>query len=404
MVTDSFFKELFRNEENLPKSLAVRLRNQYLEEKAKSQAQEKASFKSREKASSNPQEKASLKSREKVSPKPQEKGSSKSGDFISIRLNNDSYSICPLSNHGYLIIEGESLSTFASYQIEAMIPVIKAELIKLNQLLQHEKKYQKNFIYDLLHNNFESQYIIINQARNWGWDLTVPQVLMVMDLKDGSDSFGDSEEADRIEKIIKNTLSTFFCHAITVELDGHFIILIPFEGAKPKKEIKLESKRIAESIHKKILEYKPDIQVSFGIGRFYPSIMDTCRSFQEAKIALELGGANQGNSFVTHFEDLGLIRLLANVRQELLEEYRNEYLGELDEFDTDNETDMFHTLQVYIAENGNLKSTADQLFIHINTLRNRIKKIESILNIDFQNYEDLVNVYISLKIKNMNSR
>ena len=292
----------------------------------------------------------------------------------------------------------------STYQIEAMIPVIKAELIKLNQLFQHEKKYQRNFIYDLLHNNFESQYIIINQARNWGWDLTVPQVLLVMKLKNGNDSYGDSEEADRIEKIIKNTLSALFCHPITVELDGLFIIMIPFEHVKPKKEMKLESRKIAESIHKKILEYKPDVQVSSGIGRFYPSIMDTCRSYQEAKIALELGVDSQGSSFVSHFEDLGMIRLLANVRLELLEEYRNEYLGELDEFDTENETDMVHTLQVYISENGNLKSTADQLFIHINTLRNRIKKIESILNIDFQNYEDLVNVYISLKIKNMNSR
>lgn len=364
IIMDAFFKVLFRNGEEITKSLAVSLRNQYMEKKARSQ----------------------------------------SGDFIPIRLKTDSYSICPLSNYGYLIVEGENLSTFASYQIEAMIPVIKLELKKLNLLLQNEKKYQKNFIYDLLHNNFESQYVIINQARDWGWDLSFPHVLLVMELKNGSDSFANSEEANRIEKIIKNTLSALFCQTITVELDGLFIILIPFEQVKPKKEIKLESKRIAESIHKKILEYKPEVQALFGIGRFYPAIIDTCRSYQEAKIALELGVDIQGNSFVTHFEDLGMIRLLANVRQEFLEEYRTEYLGDLNEYDKENETDMVHTLQIYTLENGNLKTTADQLFIHINTLRNRIKKIESILQIDFQNYEDLVNVYISLKIKNMNSR
>lgn len=371
MITDLFFKEYFRNRETtIPDSLAVSLRNQFIEKKSKSQC----------------------------------------GDFIQIQLKKDSliYSIFPLSsnqgNSGYLILEGGNVSTFVTYQIKAMIPVIKAEIKKLSQLLQSEKKYQKNFIYDLLHNNFESQYVIMNQARNWGWDLTVPQVLLVMQLKNGSDQFIDSEEADHIEKIIKNTLSALFYQSVTVELDGLFIVMIPFEGVKPKKEIKMESRRIAESIQKKILEYKPGVQVFFGIGRFYHAIIDICRSYQEAKIALELGVDNQGNSFVTHFEDLGMTRLLANVRHELLDEYSNEYLGELEEFDAENETDMLQTLQVYIAENGNLKSTADQLFIHINTLRNRIKKIESILHIDFQNYEDLVNVYISLKIKNMNSR
>ena len=372
MITDRYFKELFRSEErnSIPISLAATLENQYIKEKPETDF----------------------------------------SDFLHIHVKDtsNSYSIRPLFfNHmhvGYIIIEGEPVSTFASLQVESIVPVLMAELKKHNEFLQYEKKYQKNFIYDLLHNNFDSQYTIINQARNWGWDLSVPHLLLLMELKSDKEFVGEPEWETNIEKVIKNTLSALFYHSIIVELDGLFIILIAVDQPKQRKEMKNESKRIAAAISKKMVEHMNEDQALLGIGKFYPSIIDICRSYQEAKMALEFGRFKSDDSTIIHFEDLGIIRLLANIRQELLEEFSYEYLGELAEYDAENEADMLSTIQVYLTENGNLKSTADKLFIHINTLRNRLKKIENILNIDLQNSDDFLNLLISLKIRNMNSR
>nr|WP_295971373.1 helix-turn-helix domain-containing protein [uncultured Bacillus sp.] len=371
MITDLYFKEFFRSLErgSIPQDITAAVKNRFFKEKMKTEPAE----------------------------------------FLPVCGEKSAigYSVMPLYLHhshiGYVLIEGSEVSAFARFQFQAIIPVLMAEMKKQFEFLQNEKKYQKNFIYDLLHNNFESQYLIINQAQNWGWDLTVPHLLFLMEIKSDSESFTVPEKADHVEKLVKNTLSALFYPSITVELDGVFIILISFEKQIQKKDIKREAKGMAEIIAKKVRENNGDSKVLLGIGRFYPTIINVCRSYQEAKMALEFGKA-MGGSSISHFEDLGIVRLLANVRHELLEEFSSEYIGELLEHDNENDADLLETLQVYLAENGNLKSAADKLFIHINTLRNRIKKIETILHIDLQNFEDLLHLIISLKIKNMNEQ
>jgi len=43
------------------------------------------------------------------------------------------------------------------------------------------------------------------------------------------------------------------------------------------------------------------------------------------------------------------------------------------------------------------KTTSEILFIHVNTLRYRIKKVEEILRIDISKLENVVNLFIALK-------
>ncbi|HPT69952.1 MAG TPA: helix-turn-helix domain-containing protein, partial [Syntrophomonas sp.] len=47
---------------------------------------------------------------------------------------------------------------------------------------------------------------------------------------------------------------------------------------------------------------------------------------------------------------------------------------------------------------GNNKATADQLYIHVNTLYYRINKIEQILNIDLAKMNARVELYTAIKV------
>lgn len=324
--------------------------------------------------------------------------------YFTIQIDDQIYTIYPLSLNrnkvGYLLLD-RPVSIYLSLQIEAIIPIITAELKKKYEIKMNEKKYHKTFIYDLLHNNFDSPYVMINQGRHFGWDFTKPYSLLLMELEHKKGLMGEMEGINHIEKIIKNTLSALFYQTLIFELDGLIIILIAVDHSKTQKEMKKDSKKVDDILSKKIYQQEYVSQVNFAMGRFYPTMMDICRSYQEAKMALEFGKGNTKGISITHFEDLGVVRLLTNIRQDVLDEFSEEYLSELQEFDRQNDTDFLNTLEVYCEENGNLKSTADQLFIHINTLRNRIKKIETILKIDLQNYQDILNLLISFKIKQL---
>lgn len=310
-----------------------------------------------------------------------------------------------LQQYGYLIIEQtiEKVVQFDLVQVNKITSIVIAELINQATIVLVEKKYQKNFIYDLLHNNFDSQYEIINQARVWGWDLTVPHQLLLLDIRDDQGDGIDQEFVDQMELIIRNTMSAIFYKPFTVELNGKYVVIFPDTTSKSVKERKEDVKKLANLIKENISESNPNMIISIGIGRYYSSVLDLCRSFQEAKTALELSILKADKSQVNHFQDLGVVRLLSSIRQEQLDDYCYEYLYELIKYDKENQTDMVETIQIYLNGNKNLKSSAEKLFIHTNTLRYRLKKIESVLQIDLQNTNDLLNLLVTLKIYSMNA-
>ncbi|MBE6082989.1 MAG: PucR family transcriptional regulator, partial [Tissierellaceae bacterium] len=58
----------------------------------------------------------------------------------------------------------------------------------------------------------------------------------------------------------------------------------------------------------------------------------------------------------------------------------------------------FQTIQVLIKHNFNFSEAADKLFIHRNTLYQRLKKIEKIIGLDIDSSETRLVLQLGLKI------
>jgi DNA-binding PucR family transcriptional regulator len=56
---------------------------------------------------------------------------------------------------------------------------------------------------------------------------------------------------------------------------------------------------------------------------------------------------------------------------------------------------LLRTLEIYFQENESLTLAAEKLFIHANTLRNRLKKIESILGVELNQADVRVRFYVA---------
>jgi len=56
------------------------------------------------------------------------------------------------------------------------------------------------------------------------------------------------------------------------------------------------------------------------------------------------------------------------------------------------------TLRNYFDTNLNTNETAERLYLHINTLRYRLKRIEELTNTSLQKMDDRCNLYIALKV------
>ncbi|MBQ2086739.1 MAG: helix-turn-helix domain-containing protein, partial [Selenomonas sp.] len=134
---------------------------------------------------------------------------------------------------------------------------------------------------------------------------------------------------------------------------------------------------------------------SVGIGRLHYSVTEICRSFQEARQALSLGRFRQPENGITCYENLGVLKLLSHIRIEELDDYVQETLGTLIKYDGDNHTDYMHTLEIYFQENESLPQAAERLFIHANTLRNRLRKIETVMGVNLAHSEVRGRYYVA---------
>jgi purine catabolism regulator len=101
--------------------------------------------------------------------------------------------------------------------------------------------------------------------------------------------------------------------------------------------------------------------------------------YTQARKAVAVGRRVHGNGSVSHFDSLGVHRLLSLVPDTAeLKSFAAEVLGELTA-DNPEAADLRRTLQALLDTNLNVAETARVLHFHYNTLRYRIGKLERIV-------------------------
>ncbi|NLB89500.1 MAG: PucR family transcriptional regulator [Syntrophomonadaceae bacterium] len=149
--------------------------------------------------------------------------------------------------------------------------------------------------------------------------------------------------------------------------------------------------------YKDMIEEKFDIHISIGIGQTYP-LLNIIKSFQEAQIAVTLPRLTGKSNFVQKFSELGIYYPIFSQDIEKIIDYCLEKIGPLIENDYKTDGELLLTLRRLLDSCVNIKSTADSLFIHVNTLYYRMNRIEQILNVDLSKMETRVELYTAIKV------
>jgi DNA-binding PucR family transcriptional regulator len=90
-------------------------------------------------------------------------------------------------------------------------------------------------------------------------------------------------------------------------------------------------------------------------------------------------------------------RLLASVPTPVLRSFTERLLGPLAEYDARHNAELLPTLRSFLACDGSWSACAARMYVHVNTVRYRIGRIEALTGRDLSALPDRVDFFLALR-------
>ncbi|MBR5127624.1 MAG: helix-turn-helix domain-containing protein [Roseburia sp.] len=194
-----------------------------------------------------------------------------------------------------------------------------------------------------------------------------------------------------VMETVKNLFVTKTKDFVT-EIDEKSIILIKdCRDMKSEEELMLLASMIIDNMHAEAM-----VKVRVSYGNRVHNLQDIAKSYQEAKMALEVGRIFYAEKEIISYSLLGIGRLIYQLPMSLCEMFIKEVFADGIPDIFDEETMV--TIQKFFENNLNISETARQLYVHRNTLVYRLERLEKIIGLDIRKFEDALTFKIALMV------
>ena len=246
-----------------------------------------------------------------------------------------------------------------------------------------EGKFRGDYLRDVLTGQIPVDEPVVQHCRSLGWDIDRPMVVLVAELdaaepsRPGVAPAGPSvvhrSQHERFVSAWQQVLRARDKAAPVVGFSHEVVALVPVRSGET-------SRTVAELIAAVSGDRGGGRQsFSAGVSRRVLEPSQIATGYAQARKAVSVGRRVHGNGSVSHFDSLGVHRLLSLVPDTgELKSFATEVLGDL-AGDAVEAADLRLTLQTLLDTNLNVAETARLLHFHYNTLRYRISKLERIV-------------------------
>ena len=151
-----------------------------------------------------------------------------------------------------------------------------------------------------------------------------------------------------------------------------------------------------QTVIDRAVESVPDLQVLCGIGGSHEGLQGLRASRAEAAAALQTARLRGAYNEPVLFDAPGLSRLLvewyssSSVRQSI-----DDLLAPLATLGKAKQKEYSTTLRVYLENNRSVSRTSQQLYLHRNTVAYRIKRVLGVLEVDLDDPNQFLAVYLA---------
>jgi len=285
---------------------------------------------------------------------------------------------------GFLVVGAVDRGAYST--VEAAAPVVALLLQAEERLCRLLHRDQRELFLDLLAGR--SAECLVLQGRRLGHDLERPHWPLVFRAREGIEGIARLEPVVR-EAVRRDGPATGAEPVVGIDGDAVVAFLPDGHPGGPAEVTRQVRSRAARRGLRMVAGWGPrcDDLASFGAG------------VSRGRWVVEVLAGLPGDPAPAGYDDLGIYALLYEKRdKDQLADFAQRWLGPLLPH-----AELTHTLRV-LLETGGPSAAATALFVHISTLKYRLRKIESILGVDLSDPEVCFNLRLAFKIRAVQER
>jgi len=288
----------------------------------------------------------------------------------------------------FMISVDDAISEADRITLEQGSSILALELIKKQTVTEYYYRKTHEQFQELL--TLQDIDYLLKVGKEMGlntssyWVLTIFQITSFTDLQ--LLEIEILQLASEIKKVFPT--SAKMIHGLNDQVILLFTISKPDQITSIKKDI--------QSI-KKLWENSKRPFFRVGISATYKGLENIKKCYDEATKTLSYL-ASRDRIEIMSYEDIGLNQLFINQSNTEIERFISDVFSPFWS-DYERNKELEETLLLYISTNRSATQTAKKLHIHINTLYQRIKKIEDLLELKLNDHEDSLKIQLACHLR-----
>src|SRR5271168_4904679 len=277
-------------------------------------------------------------------------------------------------------------------ELARAIAHIAAVAIKRAELIEHLTN--ANIVKDL----FEAlaagaTAFAVAKAAEVRCDLTEPYVMVCAEPAGGLEPA--SVEWREAAEILGRGLSGLAPRAAIEAGPGPVRAAVPLGAGRPER---------AEELLRACQDLGRQNRAAIGVSHVRGSGAEAARAYREALDASTIGRALLHDGGAIAYSQLGAYRYLVHIgADEAPRDRMREAVDALIAYDNRRRSSLLDTLERYLAERRSVIESARALFIHPNTLRQRLARIEELTGVELDR-DDLLSLELAIKLARLHGR
>lgn len=302
---------------------------------------------------------------------------------------------------GYVLIpRGDAASADLDERaVEHAATVLALEAVKERVVQATEDRLRSDFLTDLFRGRLDDEPDTADRAERHGLRIGEERRVVVVRLDQDSTADPAVGPAGNRKDLPGGPLAYAqrelqrVPDAVVVGAGNTITAVVPAQaGAASVKSIRTR----LEALQGRLRDAGAQVTLAAGIGPVAREVGEFAASHRDAELCLGLGRRLGKPGLIIARDELGILGLFVDAKhpEDLLANAR-QVLGPALAHDAEKSGELFRTIAAYLNHGCDVASSANELFVHPNTVKYRLRRIEALCHLDLRNPDDLLQVRIA---------